>query len=132
MGEYGHFRNHSVPLGLSNLELDSFFGFVRRQRRMTNKGTLVAGHNAWSTNQGERGRGIHWNIKYSTAGLRHLKSPRPNPQDRTYKSAVEHWCNCVSVQTYRKLTVPADRILAISGIAERYGRIFGNKYLAGL
>jgi hypothetical protein len=99
---------------------------------MTNKGILVAGHNAWSTNQGEKQNGIHWTIKYSTAGLRCLKSPRPNPQDRTYKRAVEPWYNFVSVHTYRKLAVSADRILAISGIAERYGRIFGNKYLAGL
>jgi len=50
----------------------------------------------------------------------------------TYKSAMKHWYNLVGKYTHRKLTFPTDRILAISGIAELYGRVFGDEYLCGL
>jgi hypothetical protein len=38
----------------------------------------------------------------------------------------------VEVYTHRRLTVPTDRIIAISGIAERYGRVLGDAYYAGM
>jgi hypothetical protein len=45
---------------------------------------------------------------------------------------MNNWLKLVEVYTHRHLTVPTDHITAISGIAERYGQIFGNKYCPGL
>jgi hypothetical protein len=57
---------------------------------------------------------------------------RPCLQEPTYKSVVENWYNLVSIYTRRKLTVPSERVLAISGTAKRYSRIFSDAYLASL
>jgi hypothetical protein len=45
---------------------------------------------------------------------------------------METWYRLVAVYSHRNLTLPEDRILAISGIAERYGRFLNDSYLAGL
>ena len=45
---------------------------------------------------------------------------------------MHNWFTLVEVYTHRLLTISADRILAISGIAERYGRVFGDQYCAGI
>ena len=45
---------------------------------------------------------------------------------------MNNWLKLVEVYTHRQVTVATDRILAISGIAERYGRAFGDQYCAGL
>jgi hypothetical protein len=45
---------------------------------------------------------------------------------------MDNWYILVALYTYRKSSIPTDRILAISGIAERYGRPFGDQYCAGL
>jgi hypothetical protein len=49
-----------------------------------------------------------------------------------FGSAMDNWHKLVRVYTRRSLTVPTDRILAISAIAERYGRAFGDQYCAGI
>lgn len=43
----------------------------------------------------------------------------------------DSWYRLIESYTYRHLSVPQDRILAVSGIAERYGRLLGDKYYAG-
>jgi hypothetical protein len=53
-------------------------------------------------------------------------------QGRELGKAMENWYRLVRVYTSRSLTVPTDRILAISGIAERYGQAFGDQYCAGI
>jgi len=55
-----------------------------------------------------------------------------NAQRTNYSNAIETWYRLVGVYTNRHLTDPKDRILAISGIAERYGAILNDRYLAGL
>jgi hypothetical protein len=40
------------------------------------------------------------------------------------KEALIEWHRLVTAYTSRALTVPSDRILAISDIAERYGTLF--------
>jgi len=49
-----------------------------------------------------------------------------------FEEAMNNWLKLVEVYTHRQVTVATDRILAISGIAERYGRAFGDQYCAGL
>ncbi|TVY16680.1 hypothetical protein LARI1_G006300 [Lachnellula arida] len=49
-----------------------------------------------------------------------------------YLLASSSWYSTVSAYTHRFLTVPSDRQLAISGIAERYGRVFHDVYLCGI
>lgn len=48
------------------------------------------------------------------------------------KEALPEWHRLVRAYTSRVLTVPSDRVLAISGIAERYETLFPSGYLAGL
>jgi hypothetical protein len=48
------------------------------------------------------------------------------------KEALTEWHRLVNAYTSRALTVPSDRVLAISGIAERYGKLFPSGYRAGL
>jgi hypothetical protein len=47
-------------------------------------------------------------------------------------SSLHLWYTMREAYTTRQLTVPTDRILAISGIAERYNSLFRDEYLAGL
>lgn len=49
-----------------------------------------------------------------------------------YGSAIENWHYVITSYTSRALTVPTDRILAMSGIAERYSAVFQDDYFAGL
>ncbi|RSL54077.1 hypothetical protein CEP54_010094 [Fusarium duplospermum] len=49
-----------------------------------------------------------------------------------FEEAMNNWYHLVETYTHRQLTVPTDRILAISGIADRYGQAFGDQYCAGL
>ncbi|KAH7409439.1 heterokaryon incompatibility protein-domain-containing protein [Cadophora sp. MPI-SDFR-AT-0126] len=49
-----------------------------------------------------------------------------------FEDAMNNWLKLVEVYTHRHLTVSTDRILAISGIAERYGSAFGGQYCAGI
>lgn len=53
-------------------------------------------------------------------------------RDEMHKRIVEDWYRVVTVYSNRELTVSTDRILAISGIAELYGRRLDDVYLAGL
>jgi hypothetical protein len=53
-------------------------------------------------------------------------------QQLGYESVIEEWRNVLESYAARKLTVPTDRILAMSGIADRYGAMFQDNYLAGL
>lgn len=55
-----------------------------------------------------------------------------NPEVDVYYDVMETWYRLVAVYSHRNLTLPADRILAISGIAEGYGRFLNDSYLAGL
>lgn len=61
------------------------------------------------------GRRVYWTRLFSN-------------QRRRLRSGIE----LVKAYTSRALTVPSDRVLAISGIAERYGTPFPSGYLAGL
>ncbi|KAK0710170.1 heterokaryon incompatibility protein-domain-containing protein, partial [Lasiosphaeria miniovina] len=49
-----------------------------------------------------------------------------------FQTAMRYWNDLLEVYTKRKLSVPTDRIMAISGIAQRYGAACGGEYLAGL
>ncbi|KAE9380862.1 HET-domain-containing protein [Stipitochalara longipes BDJ] len=46
--------------------------------------------------------------------------------------ALRVWRSLVEIYTRRNLTIPSDRILAISGLAQRCGVIYSDMYLAGL
>jgi Heterokaryon incompatibility protein (HET) len=52
---------------------------------------------------------------------------RPGPKDR-----LSEWHHLVEMYTHRALTLPTDRLPAISGIAERYARILRDEYVGGL
>jgi hypothetical protein len=58
-------------------------------------------------------------------------SPQSLALSRTFLETVETWYRLIEVYSHRSLTVPEDRILAISGIAMRYGRVLNDKYFAG-
>lgn len=49
-----------------------------------------------------------------------------------FEEGMHSWFRLVEVFTHRHLTLSVDRIHAISGIAERYGRVFGDQYCAGI
>jgi hypothetical protein len=49
----------------------------------------------------------------------------------TAADAHRHWMNLVEAYTHRSLTIPKDRVLAISGIAARLAPLIGSDYLAG-
>jgi Heterokaryon incompatibility protein (HET) len=48
------------------------------------------------------------------------------------KSPLGEWHQLVKIYTHRALTLPTDRLPAISGIAERYARILRDEYVCGL
>lgn len=52
--------------------------------------------------------------------------------DRPNDTAKWDWYDLVTAYTHRELTNPTDRILAISGLAEEYGAVLQDEYLAGL
>ena len=67
--------------------------------------------------------------------------PAPSPSDSREESLFklmqphtifELWDELVQAYTKRSLTVPADRPLAISGLAETYSKVIGGDYCAGL
>ncbi|KAK1756693.1 heterokaryon incompatibility protein-domain-containing protein [Echria macrotheca] len=47
-------------------------------------------------------------------------------------SVLQHWRELLQAYSRRELSFPKDRILAMSGIAETYGSVFRDQYLAGL
>lgn len=51
---------------------------------------------------------------------------------RKSKDPLSQWHQIVRIYTHRALSLPTDRLPAISGIAERYGRILGDDYVGGL
>ncbi|KAM7194690.1 Heterokaryon incompatibility protein (HET) domain containing protein [Naviculisporaceae sp. PSN 640] len=57
--------------------------------------------------------------------------PRPSKFKELYK-AMEHWASICSSFTQRKLTIPTDRALAISGLAQVFAQHSRDQYLAGL
>jgi hypothetical protein len=61
-----------------------------------------------------------------------LQGTQPGIPIIDFEEGMDNWMRLVEVFTHRLLTIPADRILAISGIAERYGRVFGDQYCAGI
>ena len=50
----------------------------------------------------------------------------------SFEEGMHNWLRLVEVFTHRHSTKSEDRVLAISGIAERYGRVFGDQYCAGI
>ncbi|EON61002.1 hypothetical protein W97_00212 [Coniosporium apollinis CBS 100218] len=54
------------------------------------------------------------------------------PDDPSYERPVALWHSLVRTYTHRNLTLPTDRLPAISGIATQFGRILRDDYLAGL
>jgi hypothetical protein len=53
-------------------------------------------------------------------------------RSRDFGGIIRDWHSLIRNYTNRTLSVPTDRILAISGVAERYGKVFQSKYFAGL
>jgi hypothetical protein len=53
-------------------------------------------------------------------------------RDEIFDKAMKDWYSLVECYTSRILTQPTDRILAISGIAQRYGCVFHDQYVAGM
>ncbi|KAM7187235.1 HET domain containing protein [Rhypophila sp. PSN 637] len=49
-----------------------------------------------------------------------------------YAQAVHDWYSLVGVYSKRNLTQPSDRILVMSGIAERYGSVLKDQYVCGM
>jgi len=61
-----------------------------------------------------------------------IQAPTNSKRQLNPDNATKNWYRLVKVYSNRALTKPEDRILAISGIAERYGRVFGDQYCAGM
>lgn len=55
-----------------------------------------------------------------------------DPLSLEYRNSIWHWGTLVSVFSRRSLSVETDRCLAISGIAEVFGKAFGDRYLQGI
>ena len=53
-------------------------------------------------------------------------------QFQGYRKAMEHWDSICRSFTERALTIPSDRVLAISGIAQIFADLSGDQYIAGL
>jgi hypothetical protein len=53
-------------------------------------------------------------------------------RSRDFGGVIRDWHSLIRNYTNRTLSVPTDRILAISGVAERYGKVFQSKHFAGL
>jgi hypothetical protein len=51
---------------------------------------------------------------------------------RKSQDPLTQWHQIVQIYTHRALSLPTDRLPAISGIAERYGKILGDDYVGGL
>lgn len=66
--------------------------------------------------------------------LRRVRNLQPHSRHQTadIEKGIQEWHDVVTTYTHRHLTDSRDRILAISGIAERYGRVFQDQYFAGL
>lgn len=68
-------------------------------------------------------------------GLKYLTKCRI---DESYRCLIEidgikaRWLNIIEELTHRKLSVPSNRPLAISGIAKQYARLSGDVYTTGL
>jgi Heterokaryon incompatibility protein (HET) len=76
-------------------------------------------------------------ISTASAGASHqgFLQSREGSKDRrhmVYRNMMNLWSDIVQDFTTRKLSVASDRPLANSGLAGRYGKIIGGKYLAGL
>ncbi|KFA66596.1 hypothetical protein S40285_08277 [Stachybotrys chlorohalonatus IBT 40285] len=54
------------------------------------------------------------------------------PGVQTMLRVSDAWRNCVVEYSSRNLTIATDRILAISGVAEKYGSLMECRYLAGI
>ncbi|KAG7293884.1 hypothetical protein NEMBOFW57_003944 [Staphylotrichum longicolle] len=65
-------------------------------------------------------------------GFGAIDGKRHKTNDPEFLGAMENWYKLVKVYSHRSLTIPSDRLPAISGIAERYGRVFGDMYCAGI
>jgi hypothetical protein len=61
-----------------------------------------------------------------------IQAPTNSERQLNPDNATKNWYRLVTVYSNRALTKPEDLILAISGIAERYGRAFGDQYCAGI
>ncbi len=67
-----------------------------------------------------------------TDGFGAIDGKRHRTNDPEFLGAMQNWYKLVRVYSHRSLTLSSDRLLAISGIAERYGRVFGDGYCAGI
>ena len=57
----------------------------------------------------------------------------PRNLEGTHKAlALKSWYKTINIITEKALTLPSDRLPAISGIAEQYGRLLKDDYLAGI
>ncbi len=71
------------------------------------------------------------NIRIAKSAIDIYGRPRLS-QFQDYSRAIEHWEKICETFTERALTISSDRALAISGIAEVFAELSGDKYLAGL
>jgi hypothetical protein len=78
----------------------------------------------WYDDEEAAATALSWDVDKRLASLRDLS------QD--YDLVRLDWQSIVSEYTDRTLSVPTDRLLAISGVAETYAGIFKDDYLAGI
>ena len=88
-------------------------------------------------------KAANYNSKRTTEGLNleHIRTAkacidiygRPrNSRRQDYATAMKHWEDICRTFTERTLTLPSDRPLAISGIAQIFAELSGDQYAAGL
>ncbi|EXJ66237.1 uncharacterized protein A1O5_10389 [Cladophialophora psammophila CBS 110553] len=71
------------------------------------------------------------NIRTAKSTIGFYGRPR-NSQFKQYLNAMQHWEKICETFTQRALTLSSDRALAISGIAQIFIELSGDKYIAGL
>ncbi|RYO96356.1 hypothetical protein DL765_011607 [Monosporascus sp. GIB2] len=65
-------------------------------------------------------------------GFGAIESSKHNTNGPEFLEAMNNWYRLVEVYSRRQLTFGTDKLPAISGLAERYGRVFGDQYCAGI
>ena len=68
----------------------------------------------------------------ATKGVQQLFNPRVRIAQGEAQGIAESWARIVKLYSSSHLTYPKDKLLALSGIAERVQRHIGGEYLAGL
>jgi hypothetical protein len=62
---------------------------------------------------------------------KHLDNCGPHENDQSCPT-LQHWQRIVANFSSRSLTYPSDRLLGLSALAQHFGEVFGDRYLAGM